>query len=502
MGVVYLGRDPGMERQVAVKTVKTGADEDSKNRLRIEGRAGKLDHENIVTVFETGQWNDNLPYIAMEFILGDPLDKLATSDRQLTLIEKLDVIRQVCEGLDYAHLNGVLHRDIKPANIIRRRDGRVKIVDFGIAKVASSLTVTSLTAPLQVIGTLGYMAPERLQGSPRLDGRVDIWATGVLLYFLLTGEEPFTGEFQAVMHKIVNEPYPPLNLRLAGYPFLLDQILDRALAKDPDDRYSTAQEFSADLAAVIDELNRGRIAGMLEDCQRLIEQSLYQPATEKARQVLKIDPQNSTGRELLSKAQRGLANLVNEERLNNLIAEARASGSRKTPTSRRFRRLRRLFVRKPADQNLQTYLETVREKWRVQTLKDSLFNDAVIAEKSGDLTGAIHRLREAIKLDPDNVQALEKAAQLEKEVREQEERSRAERHIANAKQKLSARRYTEAIALLEELRVSRISHPDLDPLLSEALSAQQQQDIERRRETFFDPGAEASGSRGVCGGSG
>ena len=480
MGVVYLGRDPGTEREVAVKTVKVDAPEDIKKRLRIEGTAGRLDHENIVTVYETGEWNGDVPYIAMQFVAGQSLDKLIGSREQLTLLEKLDTIRQVCDGLDYAHLNGVVHRDIKPGNVIRRNDGLVKIVDFGIARVQKDGATSAMTGPLQVIGTLAYMAPERLRGE-RGDGRVDIFATGVLLYYVLTGEEPFTGEASSVMHKLVSEPHPLLSQRLAGYPPALDQILDRALAKYPEDRYSTAQEFAADLAAVIDELNRGRIAGLLEDCKRLIEEGTFRAAADRAQQVLRIDPQNSAARELRRQAQRGLDRKAIEERLQELQAEAAEALAQKRYDDA-IRALEEASRRAPGDEALQERLQDAREKKRLQMLKDTLCSEARTAQSGGDLTGAMQRLKKAVELDPDDVPLLEELSAVERVIREQEERERAGRLISNARREIGARHYTAAIEMLEDLLKSKVSNPDLDVLYRQALEGRKNQDTERRRD--------------------
>jgi serine/threonine-protein kinase len=481
MGVVYLGHDPDMERSVAVKTLKPDAPDEIKQRFAIEGKAGKLQNDNIVTIYETGHWNGDVPYIAMEYIDGEPLDHLVASRQNLPLIEKLEIIRQVCEGLDYAHLNRVVHRDIKPGNIIRRRDGRVKIVDFGIARVQSSLTMTGMTGPLQVIGTLAYMAPERLKGE-RGDGRIDIFATGVMLYYLLTGKEPFTGdEPQSVMHKLISEPHPPLNTYLVGYPEALDQILDRALAKDPEDRYSTAQEFSADLAAVIDELNRGRIAGLLSDCQRLGDEGNFQASADRAREVLRIDPQNAIGRELLRKAQRGMDYQATVERLRNLTDEAEHALAEKR-FDQAIRAYEEIARRRPGDTGVQKQLEAAREKRKAHQLKESLRAEAITAQQSGDLTGAVQRYEKALQFDPEDLGLREEYARVQKELREQEERTRANRLIQNAKQKLRTQSYTDALAILDEIRKSHITHSELDVLYNEALIGRQHQDTERRRE--------------------
>ena len=186
MGVVYLCRDD-IGRPVAIKTLKAGLPENVKRRFKEEGNRGDLTHDNIVTIYTVSPDNVDPPFIVMEYLDGDPLDKLISGGGRFTLAEKLDVISQVCRGLDYAHSKGVIHRDIKPENIIRLRESkRVKIVDFGISKVKRELDTAGLSQTQGIVGTVGYIAPERWRSQPE-DGRVDIFSTGVLLYLLVTG---------------------------------------------------------------------------------------------------------------------------------------------------------------------------------------------------------------------------------------------------------------------------------------------------------------------------
>ncbi len=210
MGVVYRAEDKRIGRQVAIKTLTEGfsGQPEMLERFYREAQAGILQHPNIVIVYDLGD-EDGMPFIVMEYVDGDPLDKLISSGRQLPLLEKLSIIEQVCAALGYAHQRGVVHRDIKPANVIVQPDGHAKIVDFGIARVQSSGAEGGLTRTGNVIGTIHYIAPERLKGLP-FDGRSDIFSTGVMLYLLLTGQLPFAGEDMAVLQKLVNEPAPPL----------------------------------------------------------------------------------------------------------------------------------------------------------------------------------------------------------------------------------------------------------------------------------------------------
>jgi hypothetical protein len=250
MGVVYRGLDEALDRAVAVKTLTMEGtlDEDSRKRFEVEARAAaKLQHPNIVTVFELGE-ERGMPFIAMELLPGMDLEALMRSGEALVLAEKLDLMVQVCRGLAYAHEHGIVHRDIKPSNIRLLDDGGVKIMDFGIAKLAG----TNLTRSGMMVGTVHYMSPEQVQGQP-LDGRSDVFSLGVILYELLAGRRPFPGDSVTdVLMKIVHHPSPPLPSEVAGVAPRLQEVLDRALAKNVDERCPSASALAADLAAAQD----------------------------------------------------------------------------------------------------------------------------------------------------------------------------------------------------------------------------------------------------------
>ena len=250
MGVLYRGHDPVLDREVAVKVMLADFSEDTEQmrpRFYREAKsAAKLQHRNIVTVFEFAEEN-NQPHIVMEFLRGLPLSTRMEQNPPLTLDDKLDIVTQLCNGLGYAHKEGVVHRDVKPANVFILQDGTIKLLDFGIAKLATS----TLTRQGDVIGSVPYMSPEQIAGARDLDGRSDVWSTGVLLYELLTGRKPFNGDGLAtVIAGILGEQPPAIEQFVPGLPQQLLDCVAKALEKDRDRRYRSAEELGRKLQLI------------------------------------------------------------------------------------------------------------------------------------------------------------------------------------------------------------------------------------------------------------
>ena len=257
MGVVYKAKDPLIDRIVAIKTINLGLAQEEKEEY--EGRfyqeakaAGRLNHPNIVTIYDVGKSGD-IAYIAMEFLQGCELRDLLRDRRRLPVDQVLDIVAQVASGLAYAHEHDIVHRDIKPSNIMVIRDGHVKITDFGIARMASSAVRTQTG---MVLGSPKYMSPEQVLGKA-LDQRSDIFSLGVMLYEMLTGEAPFSGDnVNAIMFQTLNfVPVPPSTVN-SNVPDMLDFIAAKALAKSKDDRYQSAEDFAKDLRICRETLPR------------------------------------------------------------------------------------------------------------------------------------------------------------------------------------------------------------------------------------------------------
>ncbi|MEN8192139.1 MAG: protein kinase [Bacteroidota bacterium] len=246
MGIVYKTQDLKLDRFVALKFLPPSFsnDEEAKQRFIHEAKsASALDHTNICTIHEIGETDENQLFIVMSFYEGETLKKNIEKD-SITIEDAVDFAIQIAEGLARAHKKGIVHRDIKPANIFITKDGTVKILDFGLAKSASRNTMTQLGSTM---GTVAYMSPEQTRGE-KIDHRTDIWSLGVILYEMITGQLPFKGDYeQAIIYSILNEnPEPILNYR-SDLPKKLSPIIEKAIFKEPENRYQTIEELVSDL---------------------------------------------------------------------------------------------------------------------------------------------------------------------------------------------------------------------------------------------------------------
>ena len=250
MGAVHRAVDPLIERDVAIKTLLPNLppeimDEVRERFLREARSAGRLNHPNIVTIYDVGE-QDGVAYIAMELLEGKSLQQILRETPRLPIATIADLVAQVADGLDLAQRFKITHRDIKPANIMVSADWRAKLTDFGVAHVASS----SMTQTGSALGSPKYMSPEAVTGQP-VDPRSDIFSLGVVLYEMLVRRTPFEragdNTVFAVMHRIAGEAHAPVTQIDPQIPPAFDAILDRALAKSPDERYQRAGDMANDL---------------------------------------------------------------------------------------------------------------------------------------------------------------------------------------------------------------------------------------------------------------
>ena len=286
MGVIYKAKDPVIGRYVAIKTIRLGDFTDSSHVAELHSRlmreaqsAGVLSHPNIITIFDVGE-EGGLAYFAMELVEGATLEHIVESDQALDESTIVNIARQTADALGFAHQRGIVHRDIKPANIMLTQDGRVKVADFGIAKVGS----TKMTQTGMLLGSPSYMAPEHFLGRP-LDGRSDIFALGILLYELITGQPPFNAEnLGTLSYKIVHEdPLPPSKVKPGMNP-RLNALVVKALARDPAARFQTAQE----MCEALDQLGGAGVGTKPERTEPLLVHTVAvtMPVKKRARKGL------------------------------------------------------------------------------------------------------------------------------------------------------------------------------------------------------------------------
>jgi TolA protein len=291
MGIVYEGFDPVIERTVAIKTIRVDeldaeeAEEHSR-RFKVEAKAaGKLNHPNIVGIYDYGE-EQSLAYIVMEYVQGKELKSYLDSGQKFPIKQTVHIMGQLLDALGYSHDRGVIHRDIKPANLFITEQGMVKLGDFGIARIDS----THKTHAGTVLGTPSYMSPEQIKGES-VDNRSDLYSCGVILYQFLTGEKPFSGSMVAVMHKVLaEEPPKPSSINPQVTP-QLEQVVARAMAKRPEDRYANAGAFieALRLAAGMDKVDDDA------EATRVIKLSEVMSATQAADQTARTAAVEATG---------------------------------------------------------------------------------------------------------------------------------------------------------------------------------------------------------------
>jgi serine/threonine protein kinase len=263
IGTVYRALDPLIEREVAVKALNPNLPEDIAGEVRVRflreaKSAGRLNHANIVAIYDVGE-QDGTAYIAMELLEGRTLQDMLRDPERMPVQKAADIAAQVADGLDHAHYFAIVHRDVKPANIMVSPSGRAKLTDFGVAYIPSS----SVTHAGQALGSPKYMSPEQVLGLP-IDPRSDVFSLGVVFYEMLTRRTPFEQpgdtNIYPLLHRIAGEPHVAASELERSVPKVFDVILNRALAKKPGDRYQRVSEMAKDLRKVIETLAAGAVA--------------------------------------------------------------------------------------------------------------------------------------------------------------------------------------------------------------------------------------------------
>lgn len=480
MGEVLLARDEDLDRKVAIKRPFRSAEDEGLARFQVEAKAATLKHPNIPAVYEMGE-QDGLPYIAMEYVEGETLDRLITSGTDLDLIDKLSIIEQICLAIGYAHEKGIIHRDIKPANIIVQKDGVAKIIDFGIAKIQEAGVTKGLTQTRQVIGSLHYIAPERFKGVP-IDGRADIFSTGVTLYKLLTGKEPFTGGETTAAYKIVNEAHNSLATYLHDYPPVLDEIINKSLAKNPSDRYATGEDFADALQEVIEDLKHNRVSQLFNDAERLTTEKRFTPALELLDEAIKLDPANTQVRKLRKFVREHQERLRRMERIRECSIRAEEA-LLSEDFEQALSLLKEAYNYDSTSEEITQKIQSVEEQKRRYEKSAHALADAEAARNRGDITGALRIVTKALEEDPGNKRLLPLNEILVKQAKIEAQRGKLLEILEKASDELAARKFSAVDTLLDQASSIDPSDLTVDKLRRELAKAREQ---EQRRSIIDD----------------
>jgi predicted Zn-dependent protease len=448
MGVVYRARDPIINRLVALKTITTGLASDPallQRFYREAQSAGGLQHPNIVTIYDMGEAAE-LPYIAMELVEGENLEQLIARKTALPMTLKLVYAMQACRALDYAHKRGIVHRDIKPGNVMLGKDGTVKVVDFGIARVLE----TSKTQTGMLIGTFAYMSPEQYHGE-HADERSDIWSFGILLYELLCYQRPFTGPTPAsLMNGICNEEPTPLSKYLPDCPPELQVVMSKILQKSPEERYQSMEDVLLELDPVLRALQSQFVIDLVAQSRQLIEQSEFSQARELLRQALQVESSNQQARGLLEKANAGVKRLLNRPKAEQCVEKGQAllaEGKIQQAISEVEHALEFDSTFTPA-QDLQQAIQKELERARLLT---EWLESAKQRLAEGMPDEAEVLLAKVLEAEPSHVQATNLQRQVIEEKTKREKRVRLLEGLQRAREHWTRQNFGEAVKLLDDL---------------------------------------------------
>src|ERR1700722_18124875 len=478
-GRVYSAHDPAFNRTVAIKVMSAPGDPDLVQRFRTEATTvANLHHKNIVTVHDSGV-QDGAPYLVMEYLKGTNLQDLIR-ENSLTLLQKIEIMSEVANGLQCAHEMGITHRDVKPANIMRLASGAVKIMDFGIARIASEAT-SSLTKTGFIIGTLAYMSPEQFNGSAA-DARCDIFAFGVTFYELLTGKNPFaspnTGE---TITRIITVDPPPVSSMAPGYPEGLDRILKNTLAKSRGARYSSLSDVVLDVKPIIIELQRAQAGPLYTQASQLFAEGQLDAAQVAVRKVLEFDPVHAPARQLRAQIEQAIQRRDAASRAGTHLdkAEKQLRDRQLQDAAATLAMIRQIG---PVDPQLKTRLEKVESQIEQAKRAEMLLVSAREELSNSNLTDAFRLVSEVLELAP--------AKQIGKELLQQIRAGMAERDAKRTLQEAVARvegllligETEQALNLIKGIEKRYPNSPEASALRSRAEN-ERAEEVRRRRLT-------------------
>ncbi len=443
-GEVILAQDENLRRRVAIKRPYRA----DAARFRFEARAATLLHPNIPAVYEIGV-DDDLPFIAMEYVEGETLETIIASGRELDLIAKLRIMEQVCTALSYAHEHGVFHRDIKPARIIVKPDGTTKITGFGMARLAENPPLT---------------------GEVRVDGRADILAAGGTLFILLTGRQPFSGGETAASFK--NDTRMPPAALPRDLPPVLEEIVKRSLAANPGDGFQAAEDFADALHAVIKRLLRVRVTGLFHQAEQFAAERRFAPALQLLDEAMRLDPSNSQGRKLRKTVREQQDRIRRAGRLAACLLksdEALRAGN----FDEALNHLNDALALDPPSAEIRSRIEAVEEAQRRFESSAHALADAQQAQARGNIGVALDLITRALEDTPENERLHNFKAVLIRELEMEAQRCRLLELQENAAGALAARDFQAAEKLLREAAAIDTSNANTRKLRSKLARARE-----------------------------
>ncbi len=487
MGIVYRAHDAALNRTVAIKMLKRVGAADEKSALleqffaRELRATASLQHKNIVTVYESGEHDGN-PYLVMECLDGEPVSRIISERRPMPIVDKLELLVQVCDGLQHAHDRKpqVIHRDIKPANVILSKDGTAKIVDFGIARVVGVETSTLQTG--QLLGSLPYLSPEQINSMP-IDSRTDIFSAGVMMYELLTYTLPFkANEPAAVFVKILREEPPPLSKYLGEVPPELQACLNRALAKKTHERYQAAEEFGFDLLQIQKKIKQGMAADFMQRAESAMQRGDLERVKLHLQEILRLDRHHDQANRLLAEVRKA----IQEQQRSAQIVQMRSQAQVALAGQQYEEALgcaEQAVQLDPADQVSVALREEIQKAISLgKAVRDSL-RRAESALYAGDFDEGREAVDAALRLDTHSAEARALAEIIDKELSERSRRLQVQGLVDSARQGIAQRLFGEAI---ESLRKAEQLDPG-DSNVRELLQwASRGQDQEQRRKDLLD----------------
>ncbi|HLK66771.1 MAG TPA: protein kinase [Bryobacteraceae bacterium] len=484
-GQVYLGLDRDIGRQVAIKVLLANGDAEKLKRFQAEiGTTGNLRHKNIVTIYESGEEAGN-PYLVMELLEGETLREVIAKSRPLSIPDKVKIMTQVAEGLAHAHSREVVHRDVKPENIMLLPDGTVKIMDFGIALAPNRLGTMTQTGFM--VGTLNYMAPEQFtQFDVKANEQTDIFAYGNVYYELLTGRHPFIEIVKqlGIRPEIAIGSYDPAPIAslVRDCPEALEQLVHRALAKNPAFRYKKFSEIIVYGQEIVVDLQHEQTVATISEASRLLEIRDWEGARAKAQEAQQLEPWNLDARRVRDQADRLIRQAAIREQVAALLSEAE-----QRMTDRRFheavQNLESAAHLDTANEAVRSLLGVAKARLEASVRAKRLIEEARSKEDQGQLSEASEALRAALELEPGHAEAERLARRVAEKLR-QRDKDRRQEGIHAASIHFAAKEYSQALSILDAIEQEQPGSRELAEFRALIIREQAAEEQCRRIERF------------------